>query len=206
MKWSIGSRKLSVALVTTCLSATAAWNGAVLGQTAAPQPWKIVGKLIGKPKNLDGSESKNSKDVSGIACATTTGFPRICLVADDETQGAQIVILEDGKLIAGDFVRLIDDSFAGKPLELDAEGVAFADGFFYVIGSHGRPRHESGADDKAKIDARAKAASQIFRIRFASDSIDMRTGKLTAQPEKTRSLELAGIIRAQLTPFAESPP
>ncbi|WP_348531823.1 MULTISPECIES: DUF3616 domain-containing protein [unclassified Mesorhizobium] len=126
-------------------------------------------------------------------------------MADDETQGAQIVILEDGKLIAGDFVRLIDDSFAGTPLELDAEGAAFADGFFYIIGSHGRPRHESGVDDNAKIDARAKASSQLFRIRFAPGSIDMKTGKLTAQPEKTRSLELAGIIRAQLTPFAESP-
>lgn len=61
MKWPIESRKLRAAIVATCLSATAAWSGAVLGQTAAPQPWKIFGKLIGKPKNLDGSESKNSK-------------------------------------------------------------------------------------------------------------------------------------------------
>ncbi|QWW71366.1 hypothetical protein [Rhizobium sp. WYJ-E13] len=52
-------------------------------------------------------------------------------MADDETQGVQVVILEDGKLTAGDFVRLIDDSFGNKALELDAEGVAFADGFFY---------------------------------------------------------------------------
>src|SRR5262249_45578227 len=125
MKIAIESRKLLSALVT-CLLTGIAWNGAALGQAADPAPWEVHGKLIGKPENLNGSESKKSKDVSGIACATTTGFPRICLIADDETQGAQIVILEDGKLIAGDFVRLIDDSFAGKPLELDAEGVAFA--------------------------------------------------------------------------------
>src|ERR1700755_1228514 len=91
-----------------------------LGSSAAfaqdSKPWKVSGKLFGKPKNLDGSDSKKSEDVSGIACATTSGFPRVCLVADDETQGAQIVILEEGKLIAGDFVRLIDDSFADKPL------------------------------------------------------------------------------------------
>ncbi|WP_165420919.1 DUF3616 domain-containing protein [Rhizobium ruizarguesonis] len=130
--------------------------------------------LIGKPKNFDGSDSKKSKDVSGIACAATSGYPRVCLVADDETQGAQIVILEDGKLIAGDFVRLIDDSFANTPLELDGEGVAYADGFYYVIGSHGRPRHEDGKEDSAEINARVKASSRIFRISFASDSIDSK--------------------------------
>ncbi|WP_416361694.1 DUF3616 domain-containing protein [Mesorhizobium sp. AR02] len=59
-------------------------------------------------------------------------------------------------MIAGDFVRLIDNSFANKPLELDAEGVAYADGFFYVISSHGRPRHEQGTDDAAKIKTRAR--------------------------------------------------
>ncbi|MES0044105.1 hypothetical protein [Mesorhizobium sp. M0091] len=121
MTWSIDSRKLSASLVAACLAV--GWSGAALAQ--APQPWTIQGKLTGKPKNLEGSESKNSKDVSGIACATESGFPRLCLIADDETQGAQIIILQDGKLIAGDFVRLIDDSFVGKPLELDAEGVAF---------------------------------------------------------------------------------
>ena len=207
MKIAIESRKLRSALVTTCLLAGIAWSGAALGQAADPGPWEVHGKLIGKPKNLDGSESKKSEDVSGIACATTSGFPRICLVADDETQGAQIVILEDGKLIAGDFVRLIDDNFAGEPLELDAEGVAFADGFFYVVGSHGRPRHEEGADDAAKIEARAKASSRIFRIRFASNSIDVKTGKLNGQPEMTSSLKLTDLIRAQpeLAPFVDMP-
>ncbi|MER9525022.1 DUF3616 domain-containing protein [Mesorhizobium sp. M0292] len=203
MTWSIDSRKLSASLVAACLAV--GWSGAALAQ--APQPWTIQGKLTGKPKNLEGSESKNSKDVSGIACATESGFPRLCLIADDETQGAQIIILQDGKLIAGDFVRLIDDSFVGKPLELDAEGVAFAGGAFYVIGSHGRPRHESGVDAAAEVEARVMASSEIFRIRFAPDSIDMTTGKLMAEPEKRRSTELPAIVRAQpeLAPFAQSP-
>ncbi|MER8817756.1 DUF3616 domain-containing protein [Mesorhizobium sp. M0142] len=166
----------------------------------------MSGKLLGKPKE-SGADSKKSEDVSGIACTTTSGFPRICLVADDETQGAQIVILEDGKLIAGDFVRLIEDSFADKPLELDAEGVAFADGSFYVIGSHGRPRHEEGADAAAKIEARARASSRIFCIRFAPDSIDIKTGKLNNQPEIMPSLKLIGLLRAQkaLEPFVDKP-
>ncbi|MGR9079520.1 DUF3616 domain-containing protein (plasmid) [Rhizobium leguminosarum] len=200
-------RKLWSALVVTCLSAGIGWSGAALGQAADSQPWKVSGKLIGKPKNFDGSDSKKSKDVSGIACAGTSGYPRVCLVADDETQGAQIVILEDGKLIAGDFVRLIDDSFANTPLELDGEGVAFADGFYYVIGSHGRPRHEDGKEDSAEINARVKASSRIFRIRFASDSIDTKTGKLVGQPELTSSQLLTKIIRLlpELQPFVDKP-
>ncbi|MER9651695.1 DUF3616 domain-containing protein [Mesorhizobium sp. M0199] len=207
MKGAIASRKLLSTPLAACLAAGIAWSGAVWGQATEPQPWEVSGKLIGKPKNLDGSESKRSADVSGIACGTTFGFPRVCLLADDETQGVQIVILEDGRMIAGDFVRLIENSFANKPLELDAEGVAYADGFFYVIGSHGRPRHEQDTDDAAKIEARAKASSRIFRIRFASDSIDMKTGKLHSQPEKTSSQLLTGLIRKQpeLESFADKP-
>lgn len=207
MKSDIKSRRLGFAFAATCLSAGIAWSGTACGQAADAQPWEVDGKLIGKPKNLDGTVSKRSEDVSGIACATSSGFPRLCLIVDDETQGAQIVILEDGKLIAGDFVRLIDDSFADKPLELDAEGAAFADNSFYVMGSHGRPRHEEGVDDAAKIEARARASSRIFRIRFAPNSIDMQTGKLNSRPEVKPSLELIGSIRAQpeLAPFVDQP-
>jgi len=61
--------------------------------------WKVHGKIFGKPKNSDGFESKKSEDVSGLACATKASFPRICLIVDDEAQGTQIVILNDGELI-----------------------------------------------------------------------------------------------------------
>src|ERR671921_290441 len=91
-------------------------------------------------KNVIGKGGETAKDVSGIACATTD-LPRVCVIADDETPGAQVVILRDRKLIAGEFIRLIKDVFDKKPLDLDAEGVAYADGSFYVIGSHGQPRH-----------------------------------------------------------------
>ena len=42
-------------------------------------------------------------------------------------------------MIAGDTIPLIDHSFDGKALKLDGEGIAYADGFFYVMGSHGYP-------------------------------------------------------------------
>jgi hypothetical protein len=88
-----------------------------------------------------------AKDISGIACAEPDGFPRHCLVVDDESQAAQFVVLTDGAIRAGTRVPLIDDASAGHALSLDGEGVAYADGSFYVIGSHGHPR-----DRKHKLD------------------------------------------------------
>ena len=154
------------------------------------ETWPVRGKLQGK-------NGKKSKDVSGIACATAYGFPRACLVIDDNMQEAQFVTVKDGEIVAGDVIPLIDNSFEGKPLELDGEGVAYADGFFYVIGSHGHPRdsnHRLDPDkDAARIAAQIAASSQI--VRFRSDGARAtgpveRTAKLRAliaqQPDLRR--------------------
>jgi hypothetical protein len=157
--------------------------------------WPVKGKLLGELKE---AKYEKSTDVSGIACATATGFPRTCLLADDETQGVQIVIVKDEVVVAGDFIRLIYDAHDGKLLELDAEGVAYADGYFYVIGSHGRPRHEENEtdEDKKKNDAKAKASRHLFRLRFDSDAVD-RDGRLKGAVEIKPSTELSGFIRAE---------
>lgn len=140
--------------------------------------WPVKGKLIGK-------KGKRSEDISGIACTTTQGFPRSCLVIDDNLQEAQFVTLEDGQLRAGNTIRLIDNTFRGRPLELDGEGVAFSDGFYYVIGSHGHPRDRNARldpeRDAALIKARIEAASQIVRFRAGANGAAgpvERTGKL----------------------------
>ena len=128
--------------------------------------WNVGGILIGK------HEGKPSKDISGIACATDNGFPRTCVVIDDELQAAQVVTLRDGTIDADPqhMIKLIDDKFAKKPgeppkaVELDGEGVAYAGGYFYVIGSHGRPRSENKSP--AKIAARLKASSNLIRFKL----------------------------------------
>ncbi|MCJ2118849.1 DUF3616 domain-containing protein [Methylobacterium sp. J-001] len=168
------------------------------------KPWAVSGKLLGEPDPKHPAEagrSDKAKDVSGIACATETGFPRICLVADDEAQGAQVAILRDGSLVAGRFIRLIDATQKGEPLELDAEGVAYADGAFYVVGSHGRPRREHGQG--AEGDARAEATRHLFRIRLDPKAVDPETGQLRAEPEITGTAALAQIIAdiPALAPF-----
>ena len=163
------------ATVALCLAAALIVASAANAQDIPP-PWPVRGKLLGE-------EDNKATNISGIACAAAAGFPRKCLVVDDETQGTQIAILKDGEIVAGEFIRLITARFKDKgrkkkkPLELDAEAVAFADGHFYVIGSHGRPRDNTMSE--AKVAARRKANSHVFRLRIDPATIS-DGGTLTA--------------------------
>jgi hypothetical protein len=135
-------------------------------QARNDKDWPVKHRIVGK----DGDKSEN---VSGIACTTFSALPRSCLVIDDEMQAAQFVTVDEGELRAGDTTRrLIDDRFDDKPLELDGEAVAYADGWFYVIGSHGHPRDKhhrlDPIRDRAKIAARIAASSQVIRLRVGA--------------------------------------
>jgi hypothetical protein len=157
------------------------------------ETWPVEGKLLGKVDKKSG-KTKKSEDVSGVACAETSGFPRTCLIIDDNIQAAQVVIIQDGKLTAGSAIPLIENVFSKggvkKPLEFDGEGVAFADGAFYIIGSHGHPRDKERELDpieaKAEIDARIKASSQLIRVRFGPGTIQS-DGTVKGSPEIVRT-------------------
>ena len=60
-----------------------------------------------------GKKDKVAEDLSGIACTTESGFPRTCLLIDDEQQSAQVVTLSEGEITAGRLIPLIDDRFDG---------------------------------------------------------------------------------------------
>jgi hypothetical protein len=185
---------LGIALVvlSACLSFVA-WS-----QEA--QTWPVRHRLLGK----DGGRSE---DVSGIACARQSGFPRPCLVIDDELQSAQFVVVDDGELRAGSSLPLIDNEYDSKPLELDGEGVAYFDGAFYVIGSHGHPRDKKMKLDpiveKRRIDAKIAASSQIIRIRMKPSAGIPMTASDVADIQ--RSSKLREIIAANptLRPFLD---
>ncbi len=91
--------------------------------------------------------------------------------------------------------------------KLDAEGVAYADGFFYVTGSQGRARHEDDAGKEAKNAAKATAARKVFKIALAAGAIDLATGTLRSQPTVTASAALAAILQHDpvLAPFFDRP-
>ena len=161
---------------------------------AQDQSWKVEGNLQGEPKDTSGFEI--SEDVSGIACDERAAMPRLCLVADDETQGAQIVIRHEGRLVVGDYIRLSTSQHDGDPLELDAEAVAFEDGHFYVTGSHGRPRHHDNPKKDEESNAKAAATRQIFRITLPASAVDMTTGKLGTAARITPS-SLTNILQSQ---------
>lgn len=193
---AVARQNTKQSLVRLCLACgiAAAISMPLLAKEPA-RPWKVSGKLLGVPDAkhpADASKSSKAEDVSGIACATNTGFPRVCLVADDEAQGVQVVILTEGSLVAGSFIRLIDSAYKGQPLELDAEGVAYADGAFYVVGSHGRPRHKTGKEKKSA--ARAEATRHLFRIRFDPKAVDPQSGHLAAEPEIAGTGSLTRIL------------
>ncbi len=128
------------------------------------------------------------------------------MLVDDETQGAQIVVMGDGKLVAGDFIRLIYNSQDGELLELDAEAVAYADGRYYVVGSHGRPRHSDDPGEERKNNARAQATRQIFRIRFDPAAVT-ESGRLFGAAEINPSTMLSKLIGkdVQLAPSFDRP-
>jgi len=155
---------------------------------AADDAWPVKKRLIGE----DGGKSK---DVSGIACTTTDGFPRSCLVIDDNLQDAQFIKLTDGKLVAGSSVKLIDNTFKDKALELDGEGVAFSKGYYYVIGSHGHPRDKdhklNPKKHAAKIRAKIAASSQIVRFRTTGADGDASGFERTAQLREVIAAEPA---------------
>lgn len=170
----------------------------VLGALLAIAAFPPVGDFAGK-------KAKPATDLSGIACAPPTDDQRLCLVVDDETQGAQIAMMRQDRLIPGAFIRLAHDQHDGKPLELDAEAVAYADGLFYVAGSHGRPRHEAGRSD-ALIAARTQAARRIFRIDLSRAGVDRATGKMAGMPVIAESRPvLAALLANPIMAAADRP-
>jgi len=166
--------------------------------------WPVKNKMVGK------GDSK-SENVSGIACVSNSGFPRRCMVIDDELQSAQLVAVYDGAIVAGPSIPLTDDQHDGKALELDGEGVAYENGFFYVIGSHGHPRDKAKkldpVTDADKIRARIAASSQLIRIRVhpVEGYPVTVTGARSEVPEIARTAKLKEIIRAEpvLAPFVD---
>jgi hypothetical protein len=185
---------MSKPIAITVIAFAALAVGAPLAAADSDKPWHVEHKLRGQTKN---GETKHSSDISGIACMSA-GFPRTCLVIDDEVQFAQVAIVKDQELLAGDTIDLVDPS-AGD-LSLDGEGVAFADGAFYIIGSHGHPRDPrhrlDPVADREKIEARITASSKLIRLTIDPATVTSE-GKLIAPPKARAEADLRPMIRSE---------
>ena len=103
--------------------------------------WKAA-SIFEKDDKDDKFRDQPRMNLSGAACVPTTPKFTSCLIANDEKRYAQFFSIEGSVLVPQKLIRLSD---ADK--DPDAEGVAYAQGFFYVTGSHGRSRTTNKDND-----------------------------------------------------------
>ncbi|TBB57029.1 DUF3616 domain-containing protein [Rhizobium ruizarguesonis] len=85
--------------------------------------------------------------VSGAACSSDG---KICLLVGDEYRYAVTFDVDDNNVAIKDRVFLLPKKAKDghKYKETDAEGVSFSDGFFYIVGSHGRNKEGEKQDSR----------------------------------------------------------
>jgi hypothetical protein len=120
--------------------------------SAAPRKrdgaYQVDGAFAGK------KPGKSGKDLSGLACMPPAADgSRVCLFVNDESRQAQFAVLKGTTITPGKTIDLVGDApgdgILGTPPEvgcqggegefgeLDGEGVAYSEPYFYVVGSHG---------------------------------------------------------------------
>ncbi len=133
---------LAAAVCSVCLVAT----GSAASETckrSADNSWKVAHHFRG---------DKARTQLSGAACNETLSR---CVVVNDEKVYAQLFAVS-GTKITPDASSI--DLIAGED-EPDAEGAAFANGSFFVTGSHGNSRKKNKPNEKSYIVVRINAAS-----------------------------------------------
>ena len=174
----------SVAALVGCAVLTATLSAA----HADPTP-KIAPEAIRwKPASIFEKDDKDDKfddqprmNLSGAACVPTTPKFKSCLIANDEKKYAQFFSIHGTTLKPRKLIRLSDEK-----KDPDAEGVAYADGFFYVTGSHGRSRNSDSDNDSSYA---------VFRI-----PVDPTTGRPKFKPneDKVVGVESSSRLRKPL--------
>jgi len=130
----------------------------ISGSAGAQEPPLIALTSMPPDHGFIGKKDQPAKDVSGMACMPQAGGKRICLIINDQNRNAQFASIENGQLRVGQPIKLFgkeppvktvgrepavrcenDSDFA----DLDGEGVAYAEPYFYVVGSHGCSRKKN---------------------------------------------------------------
>lgn len=176
-----------VLLGSLLLIAPNAWSAGLLKGT----PWKV---------SPDFESGSAAMAISGAACNTLES--EWCLAVNDEKNYAQFFSARSiDTLTPRERVRLLPDTVAGVAMdEIDAEAVTYADGYYYVTGSHGAAR-KSGAIEPSRF--------FVFRI-----PVDRKTGAPPFKPSKDvvdpridRTDALRNVLRAAptISAYSEKP-
>jgi hypothetical protein len=133
------SRLLLAVMLFTALALPGSAPATGADEQLAPErtKWRVTA-MFEKDAKKDELRDQPRMNLSGAACAPTTPPFSVCLMVNDEKKYAQFFSIE-GRKISPKKKELIRLSDADK--DPDGEGAAYADGFFYVAGSHGRKRH-----------------------------------------------------------------
>jgi Protein of unknown function (DUF3616) len=156
----------AIALAAVLLLATADARAEQDKLTPVATQWDV---RTGADGEAPGKQAR--ANVSGAACTSTEPPFRSCLIANDEKKYAQLFTVDGTTIVLGARVALRDKDADGDP---DAEGVAFADGYFYVVGSHGRSRHHDKDHNPSSY--------VVFRF-----PVDAQTGRPASSLRKTMS-------------------
>lgn len=179
---------VSAAFLLTCSFDPGPANAEI--QEVLPNQWSVS-------SNFRNKKARNS--LSGAICAGENQSREWCLAVNDEKKYAQFFSINGFKLSPKRRIRLLPKQEGETEYdEIDAEAVAYFDGFVYIAASHGLSR-KSG---KLRL-------SQFFVFRFP---VDKATGEPTfefnkdvvaPQIERTTRLRKAIQANAILGPFAE---
>jgi uncharacterized protein DUF3616 len=103
-------------------------------------------------------DGDTATDISGLACMPPLGGTFVCMIINDEDRAAQLIELDQATVTVKRRVPLIGNEPSSSTLgtepadancsdgkarfkELDGEAVAYAQPYFYIVGSHGCTRH-----------------------------------------------------------------
>jgi hypothetical protein len=135
-------------------------------------------------------------NISGAACAPTEPLFQSCLAVNDDKKYAQFFRIDGTTIVPGQVIRLLGEDADHDP---DTEAAAYHDGYFYVLGSHGRSRPGT-MYESVQFVFRFPVNPQLGSPSFAltDDSVD---------PAIERSPKLREMVRAApyVGPFFQKP-
>ncbi|CAN7770460.1 hypothetical protein LJR245_007508 [Rhizobium leguminosarum] len=79
------------------------------------------------------TDDKEAENISGAACAFVSDAAPSCLLIGDEKKYARFFTLKGDALVPGKQLYLLPKEFD----ETDAEGIAFSNGMYFLMGSYG---------------------------------------------------------------------
>ncbi|MGE3541791.1 MAG: DUF3616 domain-containing protein [Candidatus Tectimicrobiota bacterium] len=139
--------------------------------------WQVTSDF-GKHAEHDALDKQPRTNLSGAVCPAGSMGRAFCLMVNDEKKYAQFFALQAATIVPGALIRLTDHD--GEP---DAEGAAYADGYIYATGSHGRSRNKDAVNDASYV---------VFRF-----PVDRQTGQPSFPISEERLSGVASTTRVR---------